>query len=137
MTEKNNFFYSCDFEVRDSEIDIEGIVSNPNYLIYMQHARNKHIKALGIDFIEMHKEGYDFLLVHTDINFKDSLRSGDEFSVTSRLELSKIRVIFYQEVIRKKDNKVITTATNTVVCLETSTRKLVMPERLRITLKDN
>jgi acyl-CoA thioester hydrolase len=99
----------------------------------MQHARNKHIKALGIDFIEMHKEGYDFLLVHTDISFKDSLRSGDEFSVTSRLELNKIRVIFYQEVIRKKDNKVVTTATNTVVCIDAATKKPLVPEKLKKT----
>lgn len=132
MTEANKLFYTCDFEVRDNEIDVEGIVNNANYFIYMQHARHKHMRSLGIDFNDLHKEDYDLLLIHTDISFKDSLRSGDEFSVTSRLEpVGKIRFVFIQEVIRKKDGKVVTTATNTVVCVNAVTRKPIVPEHLQ------
>lgn len=119
-------------EVRDNEIDEQGIVNNANYFIYMQHARHKYIKSLGIDFAQMHEKGYDLLLIHTDMTFKDSLRSGDEFIVKSVLKSNgRIRLEVVQEVIRKIDGKVVTTAVNTIVCVTVANRRPVMPEELQ------
>ena len=35
--------FRVDFEVRDNELDIQGIVNNSNYMIYLAHARHKYI----------------------------------------------------------------------------------------------
>jgi acyl-CoA thioester hydrolase len=118
-------------EVRDNEVDLQGVVNNANYFIYMAHARHKYVKALGLDFAKLHDEGFDLLLIHTDIDFKDSLRSGDEFIVTSSLKSNgRIRFDFVQEVIRKADSKVVASAVNTGVCISTSTRRPIMPDVL-------
>src|SRR3989339_1173783 len=100
--------YHWESEVRDNEVDLQGVVNNANYFIYMAHARHKHLSSLGIDFQFFHTEGFDLLLIHTDMTFKDSLKSGDEFIVTSELKANgRIKFDFYQDVIRKSDNKVI------------------------------
>jgi acyl-CoA thioester hydrolase len=121
--------YACEFEVRDNEIDVQGVVNNTNYFIYMMHARHKHLKSLGIDFEAMHHDGYNLFLVHADVSFKASLVSGDEFIVTSRLKSNgKIRLLFEQEVIRKRDGKIMVSAVNTGVCISIATGKPVVPE---------
>ncbi len=122
-------------EVRDNEVDLQGIVNNSNYFIYMAHTRHKFIKLLGIDFAKFSAEGFNLVLIHTDISFKDSLKSGDEFIVTCALEpKGKIRLIFNQEVIRKSDNKVITVAANTATCLNTKTGRPEFPPELKAAL---
>jgi len=124
--------YVWESEVRDNETDLQGIVNNANYFIYMAHARHKYLKSLGIDFNQMYLDGFKLMLIHTEIDFKDSLKSGDEFLVTSILQPNgRIRFDFVQEVIRKNDAKVVTTAINTGVCISTRTGRPVIPELLQ------
>ena len=124
--------YILEGEVRDSEVDLQGIVNNSNYFVYMEHARHKYIKSLGIDFARLHNDGFDLLLIHTEIDFKNPLKSGDEFVVTTTLKSNgRIRFDFAQEVIRKKDFKVAAVAINTGVCISVKTRRPVMPEIIK------
>ena len=44
------------FEVRDNELDIQGVVNNANYFIYMAHAR-QYIHEIGLNFAEMAQSG--------------------------------------------------------------------------------
>lgn len=133
MEPSDNYFFEA--EVRNNEIDLQGIVNNANYFIYMEHARYKHMKALGIDFANMHSIGYDLLLVKTEITFKASLRSGDEFMVSSQIEPNgKIRFDFIQNIVRKADGKIVTTAINTVTCVKIATGRPTIPEMLRTAL---
>jgi acyl-CoA thioester hydrolase len=127
-----NETYIWEGEVRDNETDLQGIVNNSNYFIYMAHTRHKHLKELGIDFAEMSEQGYNLVLVHSDISFRDSLKSGDWFTVTSRAETSgKIRVAFLQQVIRKSDNKVVAEAVNTATCIHTESGRPRFPEEIK------
>lgn len=129
--------YIWEAEVRYNETDFQGIVSNSNYLIYMTHARNKHIEALGIDLYAARENGADFVLVHTDIAFKAPLKGGDKFIVTSNVRPNgRVRIGFTQEVIRKSDGKVVAVATNTCVCLDAKTGRPIMPEFLRKALRE-
>ncbi len=129
--------YQWESEVRDNEVDLQGVVNNSNYFIYMAHARHKYLKELGLDFDQLHQEGFDLVLTHTDMTFKDALRSGDEFIVTARLESNgKIRVDFVQEVIRKVDGKVVTAAINTGTCINRNTNRPMLPEKLKQLLVD-
>ena len=38
--------YKLEFEVRDNEVDMQGVVSNGNYYIYFAHARHKFLKKI-------------------------------------------------------------------------------------------
>jgi acyl-CoA thioester hydrolase len=124
--------YAWEDEVRDNETDLQGIVNNSNYFVYMAHTRHKHLKMLGVDFAEVAQRGYNLVLVHTDISFKDSLRSGDRFSVTSKIETKgKVRVAFLQKVIRRSDQKIVAEATNTATCIHVQTGRPRFPEEIK------
>ena len=124
--------YCWEGEVRDSETDLQGIVNNSHYFIYMAHARHKHLKELGIDFAEVSRRGYNLVLVHTDISFKDSLKPGDWFTVTSKAETKgRIRVAFFQQVVRKSDNKIVAEAINMTTCIHAETGRPRYPEEIK------
>lgn len=127
--------FSIDGEVRDSELDLQGIVNNSNYFIFMAHARHKHLKALGIDFAKTHEEGHDLVLAEATIKYKTPLKSGDEYAVTSKIvPQGKIRAIMEQEVIRKSDKKVCAIGIFTVTSISTKTLRPEFPEKLKLLL---
>ena len=67
--------------------------------------------------------------------FKDSLHNGDQFTVTSQIKLDgRLKISFVQEIIRDSDNKIVTSAINTGVCLDIQRGKPIMPDYLRSTL---
>ncbi|MBN2689343.1 MAG: acyl-CoA thioesterase [Gammaproteobacteria bacterium] len=135
MTDQQVFIWES--EVRDNETDLQGVVNNANYFIYMAHARHKHLQSLGIDFAKMHEEGCDFFLIKSEVNFKAPLQSGDEFVVTSKMQPNgRIRFDFVQDVIRKSDNKVVVSAINTATAVNIETKRPALPDKIKELLAD-
>ena len=99
-----NYDFEIQFKVRDYECDMAGIVNNSVYLNYLEHARHEFIKTIGIDFKELLREGIVAVVVHADLSYKTSLRSGDSFAVRIRVEHSGVRYIFYQDIYRLPDD---------------------------------
>jgi acyl-CoA thioester hydrolase len=106
------------FEVRDNEIDAQGVVNNANYFIYYAHTRHKYLHELGISFAKMAEENQNLFLISSNIEFKKPLRAEDKFYVTCKLvpQESSLRFAFEQE-IRKNDETLISKAINVGVCL--------------------
>ncbi len=46
----NRYIYELEMQVRDYELDSEGIVNNANYLHYFEHTRHSFCKENGISF---------------------------------------------------------------------------------------
>ena len=97
--------FGIEFQVRDYECDMEGIVNNSVYLNYLEHARHEFIKSIGLGFQEMLREGIVAVVAHADLSYKTPLRSGDSFTVKIRVEHSGVRYIFYQDLYRLHDQK--------------------------------
>jgi len=109
--------YKLNFEVRDYECDLQGIVNNSVYQNYFEHARHKFIKYRGIDFAEMHNQGKDLVLTEANLKYKVSLKSGDEFITTLKFEKQgRIKYKFYQKIINL-DGKICVVGEFTAVCL--------------------
>tara|TARA_E500000178_G_C16596577_1_gene562763 strand:- start:178 stop:573 length:396 start_codon:yes stop_codon:yes gene_type:complete len=124
--------YKHQDEVRDSELDLQGIVNNSNYFVYMEHARHKHLSALGVDFKKMHDDGYDLVVSEVHMKFKAPLVSQDKYIVTSDFFLkSEVRVGVVQEIIRKSDDKVVASANYTVTCINNKINKIQIPYFLK------
>lgn len=112
------FDFTLEFEVRDYELDIQGIVNNAVYQNYLEHARHKFLQAIGIDFAAMHEAGQDAVVTRAEIDYIQSLRSGEHFIVGAKLtQEGRLRHVFHQEIIRKRDGELICKAkiTATVV----------------------
>ena len=97
--------FEIEFQVRDYECDMAGIVNNSVYLNYLEHARHKFIKTIGLDFKELLNDGIFTVVARADLSYKTPLRSGDSFTVKIRVEHSGVKYIFYQDIYRLPDNK--------------------------------
>lgn len=95
------FAHSAAFDVRDYECDLQGIVNNANYQHYLEHARHLYLRELGIDFSVLSARGANLVVTRVEIDYLSPLRSGEAFTVRSRLErVSRVRFVFVQEIDR-------------------------------------
>lgn len=121
-------------EVRDNELDSQGIVANSNYMIYLSHARHKHVHALGIDFNEYAAKNQKLVILSCTMKFKNSLTANDVFLVTSSLGKSEYpnQWVYNQDIKRVSDGKVILKAIFSSTCInghaESEEEKLYIPE---------
>lgn len=125
------------FEVRDNEIDIQGIVNNTNYMVYLGHARHKYIQHLGIDFNEYAQQGKNFVILECTLQFKYSLKPNDHFYVTCRMVPtdSPIRFAFEQEIRLKDTDQLVLKANFTTTCVNTQPKpgekKIYIPDDIK------
>lgn len=103
MIDKKDYYYVEDMKVRDYECDLQGVVNNANYLHYMEHARHEFLESIGENFQRMHDEGIDAMVARIEIDYKQSLRSGERFWVGINFEQQGVRHIFHQDVVRARD----------------------------------
>ncbi len=105
---KTSYPYSIEMEVRDYELDLQGIVNNSVYQNYIEHARHVYIKKLGIDFKEYSQKGINFVVVRAELDYKFPLTSGDKFWVGVRMDMeSPVKFAFYEDIYRSSDDKLI------------------------------
>jgi len=97
------FIYTLPFKVRDYECDLQGVVNNSNYQRYMEHTRHEYLESLGENFGDMHDKGVDAFVSRVDIQFKNSLRSGDHFISCLNMKKEGLRLVFDQYIYREPD----------------------------------
>ncbi|HMA63637.1 MAG: acyl-CoA thioesterase [Fibrobacterota bacterium] len=100
--------WSMEMQVRDYELDMQGIVNNAVYQNYLEHARHEYIKTRGLDFAEFSKRGVNFVAIRIELDYKYPLKSGDRFSVSVQVAMeSPLRIVFDQAITRLPDSKLI------------------------------
>jgi acyl-CoA thioester hydrolase len=102
--------YYLEFDVRDYECDLQGIVNNANYQHYLEHARHEFIKTLGLNFTDLHEKGVDMVVAKLEMAFKTPLKSNDRFKVSVTMKKEGIRWIFLQDILRLPDLKIVVKA---------------------------
>ncbi|MEI6875470.1 MAG: thioesterase family protein [Spirochaetota bacterium] len=96
--------FEAEFEVRDYELDAQGIVNNANYLHYFEHARHLFLRSRGVDFVAMHEAGEDAIVYRIEVDYKESLHSGDVVTVSVKTSMEgRLRLIFEQEIVKKSN----------------------------------
>jgi acyl-CoA thioester hydrolase len=117
--------FEMEFEVRDYELDLQGIVNNGVYHNYFEHTRHSFIKSKGLDFADLHQRGIDAVVMKMETDYRAPLKSGNRFICTVNIELeSRLKILFHQKIISIPDRKIMTTAKVTVVCVNPNGRPI-------------
>lgn len=111
------YIYELELKVRDYECDLQGIVNNANYQHYLEHARHEFLLSVGLDFAKLHEEGVDPVVARITMAFKTPLKSGNEFVCKLYMKKEGIKYVFYQDIYRKSDNKVVVKGVVETVCV--------------------
>ena len=107
MRRKTYIYLSPVTAVRDYECDLQGVVNHANYLHYLEHARHQFLRIVGDSFSDKHDEGFDMFVTHAELDYRQSLRSGDAYVVGVNLSRRGPLLIADQDVIRKSDGAVV------------------------------
>ena len=116
--DKSGYIFTYRIEVRDYEIDAEGIVNNANYLHYLEHTRHEFCNKVGFSFAQMCEKGLTPVLSRVEIDYMTPLRSGDVMVSCLNIKRKGPRFIFYQDVFRESDESPVVKAVVTVVSLK-------------------
>ena len=111
------YIFETRMEVRDYECDLQGIVNNANYQHYLEHTRHEFLLSAGVSFADLHTQGIDPVVARITISFKTPLKSGDQFVSKLYLKKEGIKYVFYQDIFRKEDNKIVVKAVVDTVCV--------------------
>ena len=110
--------FELEMKVRDYECDSQGIVNNANYLHYMENTRHEFLESLGVSFSELQKQHVAPVVARIDIKYSTSLTGGELF--VSKLNMVKegVKLVFFQEIYRMKDNKLCAKAKVEIAIME-------------------
>ena len=73
--------------------------------------------SAGVSFADLHTQGIDPVVARITISFKTPLKSGDQFVSKLYLKKEGIKYVFYQDIFRKEDNKIVVKAVVDTVCV--------------------
>ena len=106
-----DYQHSIEFKVRDYECDMQGVVNNGVYQNYLEHARHEFLQSRGIDFAETARAGINLVVIRAELDYKNSLVSGDMFVVRSRVAQStRLKFEFQQDIYRLPDERLMLVA---------------------------
>ena len=106
-----DYQHSIEFQVRDYECDMQGVVNNGVYQNYLEHARHEYLQSRGINFAETAKAGINLVVIRAELDYKNSLVSGDRFTVRSRAQqTSRLKFQFEQDIYRLPDESLMLAA---------------------------
>ena len=118
MVTDDRYTFALEIDVRDYELDSEGIVNNANYLHYMEHTRHAFCIMAGFSFIEAQTMGIKPVVRRIEANYLHSLRGGDVMVSKLWVERQGARFIFHQDIYNKATGEHCLEAQVTTVCVE-------------------
>lgn len=81
-----DFRFTEPLRVRWSEVDPQGIVFNPNYLVYADVAMTEYMRAVGFAYPEaLLPYGADIFAVSSKVDFLDSARFDDQLTLGAKI----------------------------------------------------
>ena len=122
--------HEAKLRVRYGETDAQGIVNNADYLSYFEVGRVEWLRAAGLSYRELEKEGYGLVVVEALARYKRPAFFDDELTVrTELIELKRASLSFGYTVLR--GDEVLVTGRTLHGCMDLTTGK---PRRLPATL---
>jgi acyl-CoA thioester hydrolase len=101
--------------VRWADVDMQGIVFNPNYLVYADNAMTEYMRAAGFAYPQALMPAADIFAVGSQIDFKGSARFDDELRVGARVERIG-RTSFRFRICMFRGEELLTDIRTTYVC---------------------
>lgn len=105
------------FDIREYEIDSQGVVNNAVYLNFLEESRNLFLKEHGFSYFALVQQGVHLMVSDVELRFKMSLRSGDQALIRTCGHKSGAKYVFAQQIYRAADLKLCTDATTSIICV--------------------
>ncbi|HBN96355.1 MAG TPA: hypothetical protein DDZ66_08635 [Firmicutes bacterium] len=105
-------------DVRYAETDQMGVVYHANYLIWFELGRSALLETMGLDYVQLEKEGYVSPVIKIDVSYKRPVRYGDEVTIKTRVKAyDGLRVTYAYEIF--VGDRFCATGSSVHVCVRT------------------
>ncbi|MDA1369762.1 MAG: acyl-CoA thioesterase [Proteobacteria bacterium] len=123
--------FSLEMNVRDYECDMQGLVNNAVYQNYLEWARHEFLLSRGLSFADLTARGVIIVVTRAELDYRQSLRTGDSFVVTVRaVQASRIRMEFQQVICKQPNGELMLEAKITATAVNERNRPY-FPEELK------
>jgi acyl-CoA thioester hydrolase len=107
-----DFEYIHSDQVRDYELDIQGIVNNSCYFNYVEHARHEFLKHHNLDFAILSKNQIQLVAIEAKGKYRLPLKSGDRYQIGVRVAREgKLKLRFIQKIFNESKQLVFDSET--------------------------
>jgi acyl-CoA thioester hydrolase len=122
-----DFTFFEPMRVRWADCDMQGIVFNPNYLVYADNAMTEYMRAVGFPYPEaLAPFGADIFAAGSQIDFKASARFDDMLRTGARVERFG-RTSFRFRISVFRSGELLTDIRTTYVCATPGENRATMP----------
>lgn len=123
--------YKLDFEVRDYECDVQGVVNNAVYQNYLEVTRNKWLhEKMGLKYSQMTSSKQYLFVARIEIDYKYPLRLDDRFWVGGIVQrTSNVKLNAIQDIYKYDDNMLILNAKLVIIGV-THDGRFSLPENI-------
>lgn len=113
--------------VRWADVDMQGIVFNPNYLVYADNAMTEYMREVGFAFPDgLMAYGSDLFAVGSEVAFKGSAHFDDVLRVGARVEKFG-RTSFRFRISVFRGDELLTDIKTTYVCATPGAERKTLP----------
>ncbi|ANH82906.1 4-hydroxybenzoyl-CoA thioesterase [Niabella ginsenosidivorans] len=113
--------------IRFNEADPLGIVWHGHYIRYFEDGRESFGKEYGLGYLDFFAEGVVVPIVHTECNYKQSLKFGDTVLVETIYQpCEAAKIIFNYKLYHGKTRQLVATGSTTQVFLEKEHQTLLL-----------
>jgi acyl-CoA thioester hydrolase len=98
-TSQSESWFNYPMVVQPHHTDYAGVVWHGSYIAWMEEARIAALREVGLEYAALVSLGCDLPVIDLSLNYRASVKMGDEVRVRSRLErIEKVRWIWTQNV---------------------------------------
>jgi acyl-CoA thioester hydrolase len=98
-TSQSKSWFNYPVVVQPHHTDYAGVVWHGSYIAWMEEARISALRDVGLEYAALVSLGCDLPVIDLSLNYRASVKMGDEVRVRSRLErIEKVRWIWTQNV---------------------------------------
>jgi len=86
------------------DTDCGGVVYYANYLKYFERARTQYLEARGLSVAELMKEGWVFVVVHAELDYRAPARYGETLRIETVIADMTPASITFVHVVRERES---------------------------------
>jgi acyl-CoA thioester hydrolase len=118
--------------VNYSETDQMGVVYHARYLVWLDIARTEHLRQSGMSYRELEATGLRLAVSEVSIRYRQPARYDDSIRIRCWIrEAASRRVDFGYAVEHADENRLLATASTSLIALDARMSLARLPERVR------
>ncbi len=127
-----DFYVDSKFRVRYAETDAMRIVHHSAYIVWFEEGRSEFMRRIGLPYSKIEESGYFFTVVEIRAQYKHPAVYDEEIIVRTRLvEVKNRKAIFYYEVMRAEDEKLLARGKSIHISVDKDNRVVKIPDSYR------